>query len=167
MRQLILANAALIFSVTLYAQTTPSNMPSNTTACTFEDGKQISVRYNPQGPAGQKELPHGEMWPAGSPEMYLFTQSDVSIAHSEIAVGAYSLYVIPEKKQWTLIINKGVTKGEAYKQEQDVVRATLETGHLGQAAKKIQIAFGHIAPKQCNLRIYYGETGAWAEFKEK
>jgi hypothetical protein len=33
--------------------------------------------------------------------------------------------------------------------------------------KPAQIAFAHIAPKQCNLRVYYEKAGAWAEFEEK
>jgi hypothetical protein len=156
MRQLIFAIALVTIPVGLFSQATPTNAPTRTTSCTFDDGKQISVRYNPQGPAGKKELPRGEMWPAST-----------SIVNTEIPVGAYSMYVIPEKKQWTLIINKGVTAGEAYKQQDDIVRAGLDTGDLGQPAKRLQLAFGHIAPKQCNLRIYYGKTGAWAEFKEK
>jgi hypothetical protein len=29
------------------------------------------------------------------------------------------------------------------------------------------MVFAHMAPKQCNIRIYEGKTGTWAEFLEK
>jgi hypothetical protein len=99
--------------------------------------------------------------------MYLFTEAAISISNTEIPVGAYSMYVIPEKKQWTLIINKSVNEGKAYQQQQDVVRVALDTGDLSEPSEQIKLAFGHLAPKQCNLRIYYGKIGAWAEFEEK
>jgi hypothetical protein len=165
MRLLSIFIVLLITATNLHSQAAPGN--AETAFCTFQDGKQISVRYNPQGPAGKKELPRGEMWPPSGSPMYLFTEAAISISNTEIPVGAYSMYVIPEKKQWTLIINKSVNEGKAYQQQQDIVRAALDTGNLGEPAEQIKLAFGHLAPKQCNLRIYYGKTGAWAEFKEK
>lgn len=167
MRHLMIVIALLTIPATPSSQATPGNAKTRTAFCTFKDGKQLSVRYAPQGPSGKKELPEGEMWPASGSPMYLFTQADISISTAEIPVGAYSMYVIPEKKQWTLVINKGVTEGEVYQEQQDITRVSLDTGKLREAAKEVKLAFGHIAPKQCNLRIYYGKTGAFAEFKEK
>ena len=99
--------------------------------------------------------------------MFFFTQSDVSIGGSQLPVGAYSMYVIPDKHNWTLIINKNVTAGSKYDEAQDLVRESIEVGHLSQAVDHAKVAFGHIAPQQCNMRIYYGNTGAWTEFHEK
>ena len=33
------------------------------------------------------------------------------------------------------------------------------------AASKLTL--GHIAPKECSLRLHYGNTGAWAVFSEQ
>ncbi|MGH9502865.1 MAG: DUF2911 domain-containing protein [Terriglobales bacterium] len=99
--------------------------------------------------------------------MLLFTQTDLSLGKAEIPTGAYSMYVIPGKKTWTLVVNKNVTAGSPYDERQDLVRVPAEVGHLGQPVKRFQLAFGHVAPKQCNLRINYGRSGTWVEFMEK
>jgi hypothetical protein len=137
-----------------------------TAACTFADGKQISVRYERGTSAEKKALPSGEIWPATGSPMYLFTQTTVAIGKSEIPVGAYSMYIIPEKNKWTLVINKSVSAGAPYNQQQDLVRVPMELGHLSQP-QLFQVAFGHVAPKQCNMRIYHHKTGVWTEFAEK
>ena len=42
----------------------------------------------------------------------------------------------------------------------------MQSGHLSEPQPFV-VSFGHIAPKQCNMRIYDGKIGTWAEFKEK
>ena len=136
------------------------------TACTFADGKQLSLRYNHASGGGKEKLAMGEVWTPGGSPMDLFTQVDLSAGNSEIPVGAYSVYVIPDQKSWTLIVNKGVTAGSKYDQHQDLVRVPMQIGHLSTMVG-FKATFVQIAPKQCNLRIYYGKVGSWAEFKEK
>ena len=98
--------------------------------------------------------------------MFLLTQSDLTLNSSAIPVGAYSMFVIPDDTQWTLTVNKNVKEGSAYDPTQDLVHAPIQIGHLSSKDENVKIVFGHVANKQCNLRIYRGETGAWAEFKE-
>ncbi len=99
--------------------------------------------------------------------MILFTQTEVTLANTTIPIGAFSMYVIPGKDSWTLVINRNVTAGAKYDQQQDLVRAPMEMGQLSQPEKQLGVYFGRIGPKQCNLRIYHGKTGLWAELKEK
>jgi hypothetical protein len=89
------------------------------------------------------------------------------LGNSEIPVGAYSLYVIPEEETWTLVVNKNVTAGSKYDEKQDLARAPMEIGQIDSPAKQPQILFGHTGAKQCNMRLYYETTGAWVEFKEE
>jgi hypothetical protein len=81
-------------------------------------------------------------------------------------VGAYSIYMLPGKQNWTLIVNKNVSSKD-YDEKQDVVRMNMESGNLSEAVDPLQVSFAHAAPKECNLRIYYGKSGNWAEFMEK
>ena len=144
----------------------PSAPKTVTPSCTFSDGQQISVRYEPEV-SKMAELPMGELWPPSSSPIYLFTPVELSLANSDIPPAAYSMYVIPGKQTWTLVINKGVSAGRPYDQQQDLLRAPLQIGHLSHAVPRVKVVFGHVAPKQCNMRIYYGKIGVWAEFKEK
>ncbi|HEY1265526.1 MAG TPA: DUF2911 domain-containing protein [Terriglobales bacterium] len=163
-----LALAALLVIIPLaYAQDPPSAQTAMS-YCTFADDNQLTVRYG-QGDASKKgELPNGRIWTPGDVPMLLFTQVPIVVASTEIPVGAYSMYVIPEKEKWTLIVNKNVTAGSAYDQKQDLVRVPMDTGKLGMPQYPARVSLGHIAPKTCSLRVDYGKTGAWADaFKEK
>lgn len=153
----------LVTSLAL-AQTTRSD-PA-TAVCTFADGKQISVRYNPE-PASKRTLPAGDVWMPGGSPMILFTQTALSVGSSDIPIGAYSIYLIPREQQWTLILNKNVSKLSKYDPEQDVLRTPMQSGNLGEPASEVQVVFAHIAPKQCNMRVYRAKRGAWASFREK
>ena len=99
--------------------------------------------------------------------MLLFTQSELSIGNSHIPVGAYSMYVIPQKEAWTLVLNKNVTEGSKYEEQQDLLRVEMQVGQLSKPNERFSVFFAHVAPKQCNMRMYYGKVGTWVEFKEK
>jgi hypothetical protein len=133
--------------------------------CQFQDGKEISIRYDAEI-KGDDKPSNGKIWMPGGQPMWLFTQVDLSGADSKIPTGAYSLYLIPEKDNWTLIVNKNVKADAEYDAAQDVVRIPMPVGEVSGSQKGLDIVFGHVAPKQCNMRIYYGKRGTWAEFKE-
>ena len=159
--------AVLLCSVLGCSKMFAQNVPPATaeTACTFADGKQLSLRYSPVSGGGKEGPPMGEVWAPGGSAMNLFTQVGLSAGNSEIPIDAYSVYVIPDKKSWTLIINKGVVAGSKYDEHQDVLRVPMQIGRLSTKVD-FEATFVHIAPKQCNLRIYYGKIGSWVEFKE-
>jgi Protein of unknown function (DUF2911) len=134
---------------------------TQTTYCDFEDGNQISVQYNPT----VKEQPrNGRVW---SPGITMFVQTPITLGGSTIGLGAYSIHLIPDKKNWTVIVNKGVTSGAAYNPAQDVARGPMEIGEIPEPTKTLQLSFAHMAAKECSLRVYYQKTGAFGEFMEK
>jgi hypothetical protein len=90
--------------------------------------------------------------------MLLFTQTGLRIGGAQIPAGAFSLFVIPGHDDWTLVVNRNVPEGSEYDEAQDLARTPMKTGEL---------YFAHVAPRQCNLRLYYGKTGAWAELQEQ
>jgi len=116
------------------------------------------VRYK-RPPANLKEgLPTGKLWPTSS-TMFLFTPVSLIIGDSRIPAGAFSLYVLPGHGDWTLIVNKNVTESAKYDEAEDLLPIPMKTGKLSQPATEFTIYFAHIAPKQCNMRMYYGTTG--------
>lgn len=142
-------------------ETAPNQQMS---ACTFEDGGQVTVRYDSAQVRGDR-LPDGRAWSPGDTPMYLFTSTAIRLGDTQIPIGAYSMYVIPEKHTWTLVVSKDVNS-KKYDATQDLARGQMELGSLDQPEKMVDVAMGHTAPKQCSLRLYYGKTGAWAVFKE-
>jgi hypothetical protein len=109
----------------------------------------------------------GRLWTPGGQPMWLFTQAALSVETSEIPIGAYSMYINPDKQDWILIVNKNVSAHGSYNEREDIARVRMSLGQLSEPQKEVEVFFGHVAPKQCNMRIYYGKSGAWAEFKEK
>ena len=136
----------------------------SSTACAFDDGKEISIRYNPAYKG--YEMPRGKVWPEG-PSMFLFSATDLTIGGSTIPAGAYSVFVIPGKDKWTLIVNKNVTAGSKYDEKDDLARGAMETGEVSQPTKAIQVTLAHMAAKKCTMNFYFGKVGAFGDFLEK
>jgi hypothetical protein len=131
------------------------------TYCNFEDGNQVTIQYNP---TPKEEPRNGHVW---GPGITLYVQTPLMLGSSEIPLGAYSIFLIPERKNWTIIVNKNVTAGAPYDSAQDVAKAPMDVGELPEPTKQLQLSFAHMAPKQCNLRVYYQKTGAFVDFMEK
>ena len=162
---LFLAGLVCAMSNVSFAQNTPDN--TSTAACSFQDGKQISVRHTSTEVKGTKDaLPEGRLWMPGGAPMFLFASTELTVGNGDVPVGAYSMYVIPGKDSWTLVLNKNVSDASKYDQHEDLLRVPMEMGRLS-SPEHFNVSFGHVAPKQCNMRIYYGKAGVWAEFKEK
>lgn len=155
----------LIFAHAASAQQDDTN--SATAYCDFTDGQEVSIRYS-TAPTSSKDEPHnGKVWlPGGSP-ITLFTNSPLTLNGSPIPTGAYTVYVIPNKKDWTLIVNKNVTAGAPYDEKQDVARAPMELGEVDSSPKQLEASFAHTGAKVCSIRLYYGKIGAFADFNEK
>ncbi len=166
----VLAVCLVLITQSLLATAADQKDPTDQTAtatCDFADGLEITVEYN-NSVMSEKDQPHnGKVWlPAGSP-LTLFTQVPLILNHVELAVGAYSMYVIPNKKEWTLIVSRNVTSPKTYDEKQDLVRAPMELGLVDSPPKKLQASIAHTAPKVCSIRLYYETTGAFVEFNEK
>lgn len=167
--RLVLLGSLLLssLSVYLFGQNSASAASQNAT-CTFDDGKEISLRYN-SVEAKKGEMENGKPFMPGGSPMLLFTQANMSAAGSAIPAGAYSVYVIPEKRdKWTLTINKNVSNAGSYDSAQDLVRLPMDVGKVSSETKSLTVVLVHAAPKECSVRIYYGkEMASWAGFQEK
>jgi len=157
---------SLVASVPIALQTAPPD-PTATATCDFEDGREITIQYNNSVMSSKDEPHNGKVWlPNGSP-LTLFTQVPLQLNHLDIPIAAYSMYVVPNKKEWTLIVSKNVTSPKIYDEKQDLVRAPMDLGEVNSPPKQLQVSFAHVAPKQCSVRLYYEKTGAFVDFFEK
>ena len=137
---------------------------SSTTSCNLDDGRQVYVRYNA---VSNKEKPvNGKPWSPGGTPMTLFTEAQLQLGSSMIPIGAYSMYPIPAKDHWTLVVNRNVTPGAAYDEKQDIARATMETAQVDQSSEALEVAFAHVGAR-CTLRIYAGKSASFADYMAK
>lgn len=137
----------------------------DSTTCTFADGKSVRVTYTPVPAA--KPLNAGHAWSPGGQHMLLFTETATQLGGTSIPIGAYSLYLIPGDKDWTLAINRDVNSGDSYKKADDLVRAPMQVGILSSKEDEFEAYLGQSAPRQCSMRFDYGKTRAWVDLAEK
>jgi hypothetical protein len=135
--------------------------------CTFTDQNEVSVRYHPVSTRDSSRPQNGKVWAPGGSPLLLFAQTPITVNNVDLPVGAYSLYLIPNKSDWTLIVNKNVNPRGTYSEKDDLVRAKMESAPLGSPSDHLNVSFGRIAPKQCELRVYYDKIGTWATLSEK
>jgi len=159
---ILLLAGAVAFPSAVFAQ----NSPSSSAVCTFTDGNQISLRYN-RAKYSKDQPPMGQPWSPDGVRMDLFTQTALNISNTIIPAGAYSFYFIPEKDAWTFVINKNVTAGAPYNQQGDLARKKMSMEKLEDAAPRLNIYFGHLAPKQCTMRVDYGKVRAVGDINEQ
>jgi hypothetical protein len=162
-------SVAMLLGIVFVAITAPrlasgGEPKTKSAVCTLEDGKQVSLRYAIDDHDSSR-LKMGQMWPQTDRPMLLFSQTPLRIQDASIPIGAFSVYIIPEKKQWTLVVNSNVASGE-YHPQQDLVRASMVTGSVSGGEAEHTIWFGHSAPNRCEFRLYDGHTGASVEFHE-
>src|SRR5271157_553618 len=113
--------------------------PSSTASCNLDDGRQVYIRYNPVSAKSEK-ISNGKPWAPGGAPMTLFTEAPLSFGGSTIPVGAYTVYPIPAKDNWTLVVNKNVKPGAAYDEKQDLARAPMETDQVSRPADSLEVA---------------------------
>jgi hypothetical protein len=153
---------SLLLTPSLLAQSDP---PTSTTTCNLDDGRQVYVRYAPV-PANKERIQNGKPLIPGGTAMTLFTEAQLSLGTSTIPIGAYSLYPIPARGNWTLAVSKNVSAAATYDEKQDVAKTAMETVQVEQASDALEVAFAHVGAR-CTLRIYIGKSASFADFTAK
>ncbi len=157
--------ASLFLACTALAQGTTSTA---TASCNFDAEKQLTVEYqrvsfNLKKPLSS-QVPFGKVWAPGGKPMTLFTNTPIQIGSRNLPMGAYTLFVIPESKHWTLIVSKSTDTTGAYDEQQDLVRVPMESGELPSPEPEFSVSFGHIAPDQCSMRLDLDKNGNFTMF---
>jgi len=137
---------------------------TSTTTCNLDDGRQVYVRY--VAVSSKEKVANGKPWAPGGTPMTLFTEAQLSFAGSTIPIGAFTVYPIPNRDKWTLVVNKNVTPGAAYDEKQDIARAPMETDQVSRPSEVLEVAFAHVGSR-CTLRIYFGKTASFSDFVAK
>jgi hypothetical protein len=99
--------------------------------------------------------------------MTLFTNTPLQMHSTRLPIGAYTMFLIPDGKEWTLIVSKSTDMSGAYDSSQDVVRVRMDSGELPNPESSLAVSFAHVGPDQCNLRVDLDKRGHFAEFAAK
>jgi hypothetical protein len=86
-------------------------------------------------------VPFGQVWRTGANSAtQLKTDKNLQVGGVALPAGVYSLFTIPNAKEWTLIINSETGQpGTAHKPEKDVQRIPMKVTTLSQPVEKFTI----------------------------
>lgn len=122
--------ALLVLSGASFAQDAvkPRPSPMATVSSRYKD-TYIKVTYSQPHKHGRvifgELVPYGQVWRTGANEATEITVTrDVKINGLDVKAGTYSLFTIPEKSSWTIILNKdlGLWGAYNYNAKMDVLR---------------------------------------------
>jgi hypothetical protein len=102
----------------------------------------------------------GEIWRVGANEnTEIKFYKPATINGVAVPAGTYSLFAIPEKDKWTIIINKELDMwgGYAYDESKDLVRITIPVKNVSEVIEALSIAFTS-KDKVTNLVIGWDKT---------
>jgi hypothetical protein len=167
--RLLVLPAQLLLATALVAQGTSSQA---TATCNFDPNDQLAIEYqrfnvNSTKPVFGHEIPFNKEWAPGGKPMTLFANSTIAIAGHDIPAGAYTLFLLPSEKQWTLIVSKSTDTSGRYDENSDLVRVPMEYGQLQQPEGAFSVFFAHVAPDQCSMRVDLEKARAWVIFQKK
>jgi len=151
--------------ITLGASTNP------TTTSNFDADKQLAIEYqnvlfDAKKKVFGKEIPYGKVFAPGGKPMTLFTNTPVTVGGKELPMGAYTLFLIPAQKSWTLVVSKSGDTSGKYDEQDDFMRVPMQFGELQHAEPQFSVYLGHVAANQCSMRVDLQNDRAWIGFTE-
>jgi hypothetical protein len=171
----------LLFILTLtafcFAQQDKTKRPSPPAQaqCKLPDGKTITVDYSSPRMKSRQIfgglVPYGEVWRAGANEATTFvTTANVTTSGTEVPAGSYTLFTVPDKDKWMLIISKVTGEwGVPYKaeyQSQELARVPMTVSKTSSPVENFTISFDQ-SGGGCTLQMSWENTQASAKFTEK
>ncbi len=163
--QLLLAGfAALALASTAAAQRYTSP-PASVAAVIGKD--HISVEYYAPSMHGRKIMgdlvPYGEVWCTGANwATKITTEADLDINGLKVPKGSYSIWTLPNEKQWLLIINKQTGQFHLnYDESQDFGRVKMNVKALSPAVETFKIELASTGANNGTLAVLWENTSAW------
>jgi len=138
LRNHLLLFLLIVVSNAVFAQEAvpPRPSPLAVVSCKYKDS-YIKIVYSQPHKRGREVfgnlVPFGQVWRLGANEATeLTTTREIFISGQHLPAGNYSLFAIPEKDKWTIIVNseKGQWGSYNYNKEKDVLRFDVVTRAL-------------------------------------
>ena len=164
----VLALAVVAAGIGVHAYQDKSKRPSPpaTAKCDLPGGKSITVDYSSPRLKGRhvggEIAPYGEVWRAGANEATTFvTTADLMVGGQHVPAGSYTLFAIPNKDKWVLIVSKKTGEwGTPYPgADSDLVRTDMRASATSGSVENFTIGFDKNA-KGCTLRMEWENSRA-------
>ncbi len=136
-------------------------------------GKTLSLNYGRPSARGRKIfgsiVPYNQVWRTGANEVTTFrTESAITLGGATIPKGSYSLFTIPSKKSWQLVINKETGQnGLVYHPRLDLARIKLQKRDLPNYVERFTMSIEKTDSRSGVLRIEWERTSLAVPFALK
>ncbi|WP_313503180.1 DUF2911 domain-containing protein [Kaistella carnis] len=169
----IILSAFLAVSVSAYSQwSTPVASPKQVIEQQFSMSK-ISVDYGRPAVKGRKifgELvPYNKVWRAGANEATKITfGQNVNFGGKMVMARSYSLFVVPQEKEWKVILNSNANQWGAYTYDEklNIAEVTVPVQKLNDKQESFEITVQPLDDHSTNLVMKWDMTQAKVLIKE-
>jgi len=160
----LLSILLVAFSITIQAQKFPKLDVSPMDVAAYPSSYRISnklvkvIYSRPQlkGRVVKNLAPYEKVWRTGANEATeIIFYKDVLFGDKEIKAGRYTLFTIPNKKEWTIILNtaQNVWGSYFYKEEEDVARTKAKVSKNKEHIEAFSIVFDD---KEDTITMHFG-----------
>ncbi|PRY90463.1 DUF2911 domain-containing protein [Mongoliibacter ruber] len=151
----------LVFATYAVAQDQERVSPPRTASGSVA-GSDININYSSPAVNGRQVwgvlVPLGEVWRAGANEATTFeTSKDIKVQGKELPAGKYSLFIIPNEGESTLIFNKdtGLWGTNNYDSGKDALRVNIPAGQTATLEERLTY---EVKPDGVEMRWEYGRA---------
>jgi len=110
--------------------------------------------------------PYGEVWRTGAnaATTISFTENVIFEGHS-VPAGTYSLFTIPDKTEWTIILNKTAKQWGAYsyKEKDDLLRVKVKSAYRAEKRESFTIQFADVTTHSADLHLVWDHTSVYVK----
>jgi hypothetical protein len=130
-------------------------------------GDHITIDYYAPSMHGRKIIgalvPYGEVWCTGANwATKITTEADLDINGMKLPKGSYSIWTLPNEKQWMLIINKQTGQFHLdYDETQDFGRVKMNLKTLASPVETFKIQVEPTTGNKGTLSLAWENTDAW------
>lgn len=162
MRKLVTLTLCALFATTVaLAEEAKKPLSPPAKAEATLNGKKVTIDYSAPSKRNRKIMgglvPYGQVWRTGAnAATTLTTESDLMIGNLHVPKGTYTLYTIPNEKEWTLIVNKQTGQwGTNYDEKQDLGRVKMNVSQVKHPVETFVIGIDKA------LTLTWENTKAW------
>ena len=133
-------------------------------------GKKISVEYYSPSMHGRKIMgglvPYGEVWCTGANyATKITTEADLQMGTLKLPKGSYSIWTVPNEKEWTLIINKETGQFHLnYKEQLDFGRTPMKVKAIESPVEAFRVEVRDDGGNHGTLALLWEKTEASIPF---
>jgi hypothetical protein len=167
----LLACAAVLTGTSAYTQQKKIASPRDSVSITL-DTNRISINYGRPSMRGRVIMgglvPWNAVWRTGANEAtHLRTNFDMMLGSVPVTRGTYTLWTIPNPKEWTIIINKETGQwGTKYREELDLARLVVPALALGSPVEMFTISMQQTGPEAGEIALEWEKTKVVIPFRK-